>query len=620
MYLLFSFAESLKGSSSPLDMTAVSYSPCVASTGFSDSGGGGSRPYPIALYSCTGRERFGEEPCQPKSTSSPILGTPHFTSFPENNGTGGYKSTSPLHFSSSSYLSYSCRPETPDSGETHFNHLLKFPLSALEILETSGESQHEACPKERDTVLRQLQHASKDFPEYECKTETGSGYEVPSHPDFYYNKQSQLLKTSPKGLSRDCTRSYTPYPKPRNGNNNNTRHHNSGHYVASYSPPPSVNNNLLHGSTSSLMTNCGTVINSPDNNNHCNDESNHEAMTRSKDDAIDHSAANSSASECDGNHNNKRRLSDSSEESIPAKHSPADLKPINLNAANMPDLYGSNNKAPSYGYTYGGNTKPTKLSDSIKLHSGSSGVDKVKQELPRPPFSYVAMISKAILESPGKKLTLQEIYSYVLETFPYYKNKDGWKNSIRHNLSLNKCFIRVPREGGGEKKGSFWIFDPAFNDMFEGNNFRRRKRMKRPARESAHAPTREASYSPSFTPTFTRPYTHAYLNPTDFLPSDYRSSERSWPLAHMQSSGRSSLASYPSSCQRMQAQTLHVGYMQSSQMDPSIATSAQSSIPLPTAYPAHSYVPPSAAFPGHYPTHCIRESACTTPQSRYHPY
>ncbi|KAL6458949.1 hypothetical protein MHYP_G00324210 [Metynnis hypsauchen] len=75
----------------------------------------------------------------------------------------------------------------------------------------------------------------------------------------------------------------------------------------------------------------------------------------------------------------------------------------------------------------------------------------------RPPFTYASMIRWAILESPEKQLTLNEIYHWFTRMFCYFRhNTATWKNAVRHNLSLHKCFVRV--DG---RKGSVWTVDEA---------------------------------------------------------------------------------------------------------------------------------------------------------------
>ncbi|XP_039409844.1 forkhead box protein I2 isoform X2 [Corvus cornix cornix] len=106
----------------------------------------------------------------------------------------------------------------------------------------------------------------------------------------------------------------------------------------------------------------------------------------------------------------------------------------------------------------------------------------------RPPYSYSALIAMAIHSAPGRRRTLSQIYQFVAENFPFYRRgRAGWQNSIRHNLSLNDCFRRVPRDEGDPGKGSYWTLDPDCEKMFDNGNFRRRRKRRAEGAGAAEA-------------------------------------------------------------------------------------------------------------------------------------
>ncbi|XP_069113174.1 forkhead box protein F1-B-like [Argopecten irradians] len=112
---------------------------------------------------------------------------------------------------------------------------------------------------------------------------------------------------------------------------------------------------------------------------------------------------------------------------------------------------------------------------STQKGAKKAGVGVRRQE--KPPYSYIALIVMAVQASPNKRCTLSEIYQFLQQRFPFFRGAyQGWKNSVRHNLSLNECFIKLPKGLGRPGKGHYWTIDPAAEFMFEEGSFRRRPR------------------------------------------------------------------------------------------------------------------------------------------------
>ncbi|KAK2765904.1 hypothetical protein FQN54_007419 [Arachnomyces sp. PD_36] len=111
--------------------------------------------------------------------------------------------------------------------------------------------------------------------------------------------------------------------------------------------------------------------------------------------------------------------------------------------------------------------KKQKLDEPIGALPGPQEMPLVEDDGTKPPYSYATLIGMSILRAPNRRLTLAQIYKWISDTFSFYRAGDsGWQNSIRHNLSLNKAFIKQERPKDDPGKGNYWAIEPGMEMQF----------------------------------------------------------------------------------------------------------------------------------------------------------
>jgi len=149
----------------------------------------------------------------------------------------------------------------------------------------------------------------------------------------------------------------------------------------------------------------------------------------------------------------------------------------------------------------------------------------------KPPYSYISLIAHAITNSPERMCTLAQIYQYIQDHYAYYRqNQQRWQNSIRHSLSFNDCFIKVPRNADRPGKGSYWTLHPDSGNMFEnGCYLRRQKRFKTKDKtisidrmiRKIESPTSSSQQEQYYHPNNNQQYFLQQILPQDFIYYDH---------------------------------------------------------------------------------------------------
>lgn len=136
-----------------------------------------------------------------------------------------------------------------------------------------------------------------------------------------------------------------------------------------------------------------------------------------------------------------------------------------------------------------------------------------KSNFRKPSASYITLIQEAIKKSPGEGLTLSEIYESLKNDYECFRsNYIGWKNSVRHNLSLNECFIKEAKMKDKTGKSHFWKIDPNARNQFNNSTIKRRPRGFRDKQNKSNSSL------------------NSYLNPNSYSIPNFNSHPNSSPL------------------------------------------------------------------------------------------
>ncbi|RIA97453.1 fork head domain-containing protein [Glomus cerebriforme] len=147
--------------------------------------------------------------------------------------------------------------------------------------------------------------------------------------------------------------------------------------------------------------------------------------------------------------------------------------------ANKIDLLDSGIGSSNTSQRSGSSTSSSSTQEDITEQHAIEKIDtsKYQSRQIKPPFSYASLIAQAIQSAPSKRMTLNAIYNWITTQYPFYKiAQNGWQNSIRHNLSLNSAFVKVPRNDHEPGKGAWWTIDPECESQFTDGVYKKNRR------------------------------------------------------------------------------------------------------------------------------------------------